>query len=92
VDEPADVRPRLVLLRDAEEAEPTRAQVGRLIDEAARRGVPVTELAVDETAGPVGRFASLVCMLDYAAAYLGLASGGGAAPLDSTPDEREEDR
>ncbi|HEX6754933.1 MAG TPA: SIS domain-containing protein [Mycobacteriales bacterium] len=93
VDEPEAGRPRLVLLRDADEAVAIRRQVDRLRAAASAAGVPVTELSADDgdgTAGPAGRYASLAALLDFAAAYLGLASGGAAAPFDTIlPTDRE---
>ena len=91
VDEPGSARPRLVLLRDADEAVAIRRQVERLRAAASRAGVPVTELAAEDegSAGPLGRYGSLAGPLDFAAAYLAVASGGAPAPFDS---DREESR
>ena len=82
VDEPDQVRPRLVLVRDADEAVDARRLVEELVAAAARRGVPVSEVAADEAAEPVGRLASLVGLLDFTAVYVGLASGSNTAPFD----------
>lgn len=75
VDEPGLVRPRLVLVRDGDEAAHVHAQADELVAQCGRRGVPVTEVAAEEGAGPVSRLASLVGLLDFTAAYVGLASG-----------------
>ncbi len=82
VDEQDPVRPRLVLVRDADEAVEIRRLVGELVADSARHGVPVTEIAADESAGPVGRLASLVGLLDFTAVYVGLASGTGTVGAD----------
>jgi hypothetical protein len=87
VDEAPAVRPRLVLVRDAAEPVDVRRLVERLATDLAERGVPVTEVAADEGAGPVGRLASLVGLLDFTAVYVGLASGGAGTPFD-----REDER
>lgn len=102
LDEPTGGRPRLVLLRDTDEAVAVRAQVDRVVAAAARAGVPVTELAADAgdgVAGAAGRFASLAAPLDFAAVYLALATGGVAAPFDpaapidpAVPSDREGSR
>jgi hypothetical protein len=42
---------------------------------ARRGGIPVTEVTAEEGGGPLGRFASLVGLLDFSAVYVGLASG-----------------
>lgn len=80
VDETAPARPRLVLVRAGEEPDEVRAQVDELSADCGRRGVPVTEVVADEAAGGVGRFASVVGLLDFTAAYLGLASGREDTP------------
>ena len=89
VDEPGSARPRLVLLRDADEDVAIRRQVERLLAAATATGVPVTELPADDagTAGPLGRYGALAGPLDFAAAYLGLASGGAPAPFDRDSEE-----
>ena len=88
VDDPEPAaRARLVLVRDAAEAIEVRRLAEQVVAAAAERAVPVTEVAAEEGAGPLGRFASLVGMLDFAAAYVGLASGGEAAagPVSGWP-------
>jgi hypothetical protein len=75
VEDTAPARPRLVLLRLGAEPDQVRAQVDELSADCGRRGVPVTEVVADDAAGPVGRFASVVGLLDFTAAYVGLASG-----------------
>jgi glucose/mannose-6-phosphate isomerase len=82
VDEPDPARPRLVLVRDADEAVDVRRLVEELVADSAGRRVPVTEVTADEGAGPVGRLASLVGLLDFTAVYVGLASGSVTAELD----------
>ncbi|HYT11106.1 MAG TPA: SIS domain-containing protein [Mycobacteriales bacterium] len=83
VEEAGTIGPRLLLVRDADEAVDVRRLVEQLVADAIRRGVPVTELAADETAGPVGRLASLVGLLDFTAVYVGLASRGASGAADS---------
>jgi CTP:molybdopterin cytidylyltransferase MocA len=73
VDDPSPARPRLVLVRAGEEPEVTRAQVDELIADCGRRGVPVTEVVAEDAAGPVGRLASVLALLDFTAAYVGIA-------------------
>jgi len=79
VDDPEPMRPRLVLVRDANEP----VDVRRLVEDGAalagRGGVPVTEVTAEEGGGPLGRFASLVGLLDFTAVYVGLASGADPA-------------
>jgi glucose/mannose-6-phosphate isomerase len=78
VEESASARPRLVLLRLGDEPDQVRAQVDELSADCGRRGVPITEVVADDTGqagGPVGRFASVAGLLDFTAAYVGLASG-----------------
>ncbi|CAA9283358.1 MAG: hypothetical protein AVDCRST_MAG41-3770 [uncultured Corynebacteriales bacterium] len=75
VDDFAPARPRLVLLRAAEESDRVRAQVDELVAHCGRRGVPVTEVVAEDAAGPIGRLASVVALLDFTAAYVGIASG-----------------
>jgi glucose/mannose-6-phosphate isomerase len=93
VDEPEVLGPRLVLLRDADEAVLVRRQVDRLHAAASATGVPLTELSAEDAegaAGPLGRYGSLAGLLDLAAAYLGLASGGAPPPFDPVlPADRE---
>lgn len=71
---------RLVLLRDTQE----HPQVTRRREESARlatgRGIEVTELTA-EGDEPLARFASLVQLIDYAAVYLGIASGIDPGPV-----------
>src|SRR5829696_3222522 len=75
VDDVAPARPRLVLVRAAEEPDRARAQVDELAAHCGRRGVPVTEVVAEDAAGPIGRLASVVALLDFTAAYVGIASG-----------------
>jgi len=75
VDDPGPTRPRLVMVRTGEESDQIRAQVDELSADCGRRGVPVTEVVAEDAAGPVGRLASVLGLLDFTAAYVGLASG-----------------
>jgi glucose/mannose-6-phosphate isomerase len=75
VDDPGDPRARLVLLRAGEESDQVRAQVDELVADCGRRGVPVTEVMAEDADGPVGRLASVLGLLDFTAAYVGIASG-----------------
>jgi hypothetical protein len=84
VEEPGPVRTRLVLVRDGTEAEDVHTQADELVADCGRRGVAVSEVTAEESAGPVGRLGSLIGLLDFTAAYVGLASGapgfGGLGP------------
>jgi glucose/mannose-6-phosphate isomerase len=73
VDDPTPARPRLVLVRAGDEPDVARAQVDELVADCGRRGVPVTEVVAEDAAGPVGRLASVVALLDFTAAYVGIA-------------------
>jgi hypothetical protein len=75
VDEGGPARPRLVLIRAGEEPEHIRGQVDELVAECNRSGVPVTEVVAEDAVGPVGRLASVLALLDFTAAYVGIASG-----------------
>ena len=77
VDEPSPARPRLVLVRAGDEPDVARAQVDELVADCGRRGVPVSELMAEDAAGPVGRLASVLALLDFTAAYLGIAGADG---------------
>lgn len=79
VEDVAPARPRLVLIRAGEEPDQVRAQVDELVAVCGRNGVPVTEVVAEEAAGPIGRFASVSGLLDFTAAYVGIASG---TPVD----------
>jgi hypothetical protein len=73
VDDPSPARPRLVLVRAGEEPDVARAQVDELVADCGRRGVPVTEVVAEDADGPVGRLASVLALLDFTAAYVGVA-------------------
>ena len=88
VEEPGQVRARLVLVRDGDEAPDVHAQADELVADCGRRGVAVSEMAAEEGAGPVGRLGSLIGLLDFTAVYVGLASG---APVLGGPDPDGED-
>lgn len=75
VDAGSAARPRLVLIRTGDEPDEVRARVDDLSADCGRRGVPVSEVAADDAAGRVGRLASVIGLLDFTAAYVGLASG-----------------
>ena len=83
VEEPDPVRPRLVLIRDGGEADDMHALADELTADCGRRGVAVSEMAADEGAGPVGRLGSLIGLLDFTAAYVGLASGTASDQEDT---------
>lgn len=76
VEDTGPARTRLVLVRDGDEPEQVRAEVDDLVTDCGRRTVPVTEVVADDAAGPVGRLASVVGLLDFTAAYVALASRG----------------
>lgn len=79
VDDAADVRLRLVLLRDDDsDAAIARARVSEQV--AQTRSVPTTVLSA-EGASPVERLASLVCLTDFATAYLAIAQGIDPSPV-----------
>jgi glucose/mannose-6-phosphate isomerase len=84
VDDVVPARPRLVLIRAGDEPDHVRAQADELVAGCGPAGVPVTEVVAEEAAGPVGRFASVTGLLDFTAAYVGIASG--------TPEDHERDR
>jgi glucose/mannose-6-phosphate isomerase len=73
VDDPSPVRPRLVLVRAGDEPDVARAQLDELAADCGRRGVPVTEVVAEDADGPVGRLASVLALLDFTAAYVGIA-------------------
>jgi hypothetical protein len=83
VEEPRPAHPRLVLIRDGGEAEHMLALADQLVAECGRRGVGVSEVAAEEGAGPLGRLGSLIGLLDFTAAYVGLASGTAPDQEDS---------
>jgi len=79
VEDGADVRLRLVLLRDDDNDESTRrSRVSS--DVAAARSVPTTVLSA-EGSSPVERLASLVCLTDFATAYLAILQGIDPSPV-----------
>jgi glucose/mannose-6-phosphate isomerase len=79
VDSTSPMRLRLVLLRESEEHPTVGQRADRVRGLAAERGVGVTELQA-EGDSPLERLASLVGLVDFASAYLGLLYG-----LDPTP-------
>jgi glucose/mannose-6-phosphate isomerase len=74
VEETEPRRPRLVLLRDAEEEPDVRTHLEMITPALTARGVPITEVTA-EVGGPVTRLASLIGLVDFVAAYVGLALG-----------------
>ena len=83
VEDPGPARPRLVLIRDGGEAEHMRALADELVADCGRRGVPVSEVTAEEGAGPVGRLGSLTGLLDFTAAYVGIAGTSPQQQEDS---------
>ena len=92
VDEAAGVRLRLVLLRDDDgDTSTRRARISSDVAEA--RSVPTTVLTA-EGASPVERLASLVCLTDFATAYLAVLQGidpSPVAPIDEVKHRLESD-
>lgn len=79
VDDVADVRLRLVLLRDDDgDGSTRRARVSQAVADA--RSVPSTVITA-EGASPVERLASLVCLTDFATAYLAILQGIDPSPV-----------
>ncbi|UED86010.1 SIS domain-containing protein [Streptomyces profundus] len=81
VDEPAPLRPSVLLLRDPPaDGAPggPRSAVETARAAAEERGVAVGELAGGDGADPLVAFAETVDRLDFAAVYLALATGAGA--------------
>jgi hypothetical protein len=68
-EEPADLRPLLLILDDRSDDPVVREQADELRAAAARHGVRVETLDTDADA-EVGRYASLVLKGTYAAEYL----------------------
>ena len=66
-----------MLVRDGDAGTDLHALADQLVADCGRRGVPVSEIAAEESAGPVGRLGSLIGLLDFTAAYVGRASGPG---------------
>jgi hypothetical protein len=75
VEDAGPARPRLVLVRAGEEADDVLARVDELVARCGRRGVPVSDVMAEDTSGPVSRLASVLALLDFTAAYVGIASG-----------------
>lgn len=79
VDDDADVRLRLLLLRDDDgDGSVRRARVSQ--DVADARSVPTTVVTA-EGASPVERLASLVCLTDFATTYLAILQGIDPSPV-----------
>jgi glucose/mannose-6-phosphate isomerase len=79
VDDAPTFRLRLVLLRDAVEPAQVARRAEASLELAEQRGLRTTVLTADGTA-PLERLASLVGVIDFASAYLGLLLG-----IDPTP-------
>jgi glucose/mannose-6-phosphate isomerase len=71
-DEPR--RPRLLLLREAEENPDIRAELAALMRALTDRGATYSELTA-EVGGPVTGLASLIGLLDFVTVYTGLLLG-----------------
>jgi glucose/mannose-6-phosphate isomerase len=83
VDDGAEVRLRLVLLRDDDDVSSVRARISE--DVAAQRSVPTTVLRA-EGASAVERLASLVCLIDFATVYLAILQGIDPSPVPPIDD------
>jgi len=66
---------RLVLVADPDEDQQVAAQRDAVTDLAERRGIAVSELAMDDGQHPLVRLAGVIQLTDYASVYLGIASG-----------------
>jgi hypothetical protein len=73
-EEPADLRPALVVLDDGSDDPSVREQRGRLVTEAEGRRIRVEQVS-GSGAGELACYASLLHQGRYAAAYLGIALG-----------------
>jgi hypothetical protein len=78
-DDAADLRPALVVLDDESDDPSVREQRGRLTSEADERRVRVEVLSGPTGCSDLACYASLLGQGRYAAAYLGLGLGRGAA-------------
>lgn len=79
VDDDADVRLRLVLLRDDDNAASLRrARVSEQV--AGARSVATTTITA-QGGSPIERLASLVCLTDFATVYLAVAQGIDPSPV-----------
>jgi len=79
VDDGADVRLRLVLLRDDDN--PASVRRARVSEEVASRRAVATTTITAEGASPIERLASLVCLTDFATVYLAIAQGIDPSPV-----------
>jgi hypothetical protein len=73
-DDPAELRPALVVLDDGSDDPSVREQRGRLVTEAEGRRIRVQDLS-SAAPGELACYASLLHQGRYAAAYLGIALG-----------------
>jgi glucose/mannose-6-phosphate isomerase len=73
-DEDGPRRPRLVVLRDTDEAPDVRAELDTITGTLSERGAPLTELSPD-VGGPITRLASLIGLIDFVSVYAGLVLG-----------------
>ncbi len=78
-EEPAELRPALVVLDDSSDDSSVREQRGRLTAEADERQVRVEVLTAPEGGSDLACYASLLGQGRYAASYLGLGLGRGGA-------------
>jgi glucose/mannose-6-phosphate isomerase len=81
-DEVEPTRLALVLLRDADEHPQTARRAEVSVRLAEERGVPVHVLQA-EGESAFERLARLICLGDYASAYLALAQGTDPTPVDA---------
>jgi len=79
VDDDADVRLRLVLLRGDDNAASVRR--ARVSEEVASRRAVATTTITAEGGSPIERLASLVCLTDFATVYLAVAQGIDPSPV-----------
>jgi glucose/mannose-6-phosphate isomerase len=88
-DEPAPPVPlRLVILRDTVEHPQVTRRREVSAELAGRRGIEVSELAA-EGDRPLARLASLIQLIDYAAVYLGIATGVDPGPVAAIGDLKD---
>jgi glucose/mannose-6-phosphate isomerase len=88
VDDDDERRLRIFLLRDAEEHPQVARRRAALVDLAAQRGVPVSELAAEGT-NALERLASLVVLADFATVYLALLLGVDPTPVAAIEELKE---
>ena len=79
---------RLVIMRDTAEHPQVARRRAVSAELAGRRGIEVSELAA-EGDRPLHRLASLVHLADYAAVYLGIATGVDPGPVAAIGDLKD---